>query len=49
MGGMLTLGLGGNLWAGGDNDSDGTLAFHLPGTTVSIGGKNVVKNGELEL
>lgn len=49
MGGMLTLALGNNSWAGGDNDSDAGLSFHLPGTTVSIGGKNVVKNGELKL
>jgi leucyl aminopeptidase (aminopeptidase T) len=49
MGGMLTLNLGNNLWAGGENDSDAALSFHLPGTTVSIGGKNVVRNGELKL
>ncbi len=49
MGGMLTLGLGNNSWAGGDNDSDAALNLHVPGTTVSIGGKNVVKNGELKL
>ena len=49
MGGMLTLGLGNNSWAGGENDSDAALNFHLPGTTVSIGGKNVIKNGELKL
>ena len=47
MGGMVTLGVGNNIWAGGDNDSDAALSFHLPGTTVSIDGKTVVDNGKL--
>ena len=47
MGGMVTLGLGNNSWAGGDNDSDAALSLHLPGTTLSIGGETVVKGGEL--
>jgi leucyl aminopeptidase (aminopeptidase T) len=49
MGGMLTLLLGNNSWAGGDNDSDAALSLHMPGTSVSIGGKSVIKNGELSL
>jgi leucyl aminopeptidase (aminopeptidase T) len=49
MGGMLTLLLGNNSWAGGDNDSDAALSLHMPGTSVSIGGKSVINNGELSL
>jgi aminopeptidase len=49
MGGMVTLGLGGFLWARCENDADAALAFHLPGSTVSIDGKNVIINGELRL
>lgn len=48
MGGMLTVHLGSNLWAGCENDADAGLSFHVPGATVSIGGKTVVKNGKLE-
>ena len=47
MGGMLTVNLGNNSWAGCDNDSDAALSLHVPGTTVSIGGKTVVRNGQL--
>ena len=47
MGGMVTLGMGNNIWAGGDNDSDAALGFHLPDTTVAINGKTVVDEGEL--
>ncbi len=49
MGGMLTVNLGNSLWAGCDNDSDAGISFHVPGTTVSIEGKTVVKNGQLAL
>lgn len=47
MGGMVTLGLGNNIWAGGENDSDAALGLHVPGTTLTIDGKMVVKDGEL--
>ena len=47
MGGMVTLGLGNNSWAGGENDSDAALALHVPGTTLSINGKTIVKDGKL--
>ena len=48
MGGMVTLGLGNNSWAGGDNDADSGLTFHAIGTTLSIDGKTVVENGSLQ-
>lgn len=47
MGGMTSIALGNNGWAGGDNDADGTFSVHLAGTTVEIGGTVVAKNGEL--
>ncbi len=48
MGGMVTLGLGNNSWAGGDNDSDAGATFHAVGTTLSIDGKSIVENGQLQ-
>ena len=47
MGGMVTLGMGNNIWAGGDNDSTEAMGFHLPSTTVAINGMTVVDEGEL--
>lgn len=47
MGGMVTFALGNNSWAGGENDSDAALSLHVPGTTLSIDGKTVVKDGKL--
>ena len=47
MGGMVTLGLGNNTWAGGDNDADAGATFHAIGTSLSIDGKAVVENGSL--
>lgn len=47
MGGMVTLGLGNNSWAGGDNDADSGVTFHAIGTSLSIDGKSVVENGSL--
>lgn len=47
MGGMVTVVLGNNSWAGGDNDSDAAATFHAIGTSLSIDGKSVVENGSL--
>ena len=47
MGGMVTILLGNNSWAGGDNDSDAAATFHAIGTSLSIDGKAVVENGSL--
>ena len=47
MGGVVTVALGNNVWAGGDNDADGTLSLHLAGTTVDVGGTTVAKSGKL--
>ncbi|MDH3645881.1 MAG: aminopeptidase [Gammaproteobacteria bacterium] len=47
MGGMTSIALGNNAWAGGDNDADGTFNVHLAGTTVDVGGTRVTSAGEL--
>ena len=47
MGGMATVALGNNAWAGGDNNADGTFNIHMPGTTVDIAGTRVTSAGEL--
>jgi len=47
MGGMVTLQVGNNSWAGGNNNADAGLSFHVAGTTLTIDGKKVVGNGEL--
>jgi leucyl aminopeptidase (aminopeptidase T) len=46
--GIVTIGIGGNVWAGGDNDSGYELYLHLTNATATIDGKAIVKNGELK-
>jgi leucyl aminopeptidase (aminopeptidase T) len=48
MAGMVTLGIGNNGWAGGNVDADVGFTFHLPKSTLSIDGKTIVSNGELQ-
>ena len=48
MGGMVTLVIGDNTWAGGNVKSGTSFNFHLPNTTASIDGVSVVSNGELK-
>ncbi|NNF67616.1 MAG: aminopeptidase [Gammaproteobacteria bacterium] len=47
MGGMVTVGMGNNSWAGGDNDADGNYSIHLTGADVEVGGNRVASNGKL--
>ncbi len=47
--GMITLGIGNNLWAGGSNDAGNGLSFFVPGSTVKLDGKTLVDNGKLKL
>lgn len=47
MGGMVTVGIGNNAWAGGDNDSDAALSFHIAGATLTVGGMTIVRDGHL--
>jgi aminopeptidase len=43
--GTVTLSVGNNTWAGGDNDVSFGLSLFLPGSTVSLDGKPLVENG----
>jgi aminopeptidase len=47
--GTVTVGVGNNLWAGGDNKTPYGYFVSLPGTTVTLDGKSVVDAGQLKL
>jgi leucyl aminopeptidase (aminopeptidase T) len=47
--GMVTVGIGNNAWAGGDNKVSYNLQNYLPGSTVTLDGKTVVEAGVLKL
>ncbi len=47
--GTVTLGLGNNVWAGGDNKGSYNYGVSLAGTTVTLDGKPVVEAGQLKL
>lgn len=47
--GMVTIGVGNNMFFGGDNNAPFFLAAHLPGTTVTLDGKTIVEGGRLKL
>lgn len=47
--GTVTLGVGNNAWAGGDNKAPYGYFVSLPGTTVTLDGKTVVEAGQLKL
>jgi leucyl aminopeptidase (aminopeptidase T) len=47
--GTVTLGLGNNVWAGGDNKTAYNYGVSLAGTTVTLDGKPVVEAGQLKL
>ena len=47
--GMVTVGIGNNTWAGGDNKVSYGMTNYLPGSTVTVDGKTVVENGVLKL
>ena len=46
--GMVTVGIGNNQWAGGENKNAFSLPTFLPGSTVKVDGKVVVENGTLK-
>jgi leucyl aminopeptidase (aminopeptidase T) len=46
--GMVSVGAGNNVWAGGTNNSPGGAGGHLAGCTVKIDGKVIVENGALK-
>ena len=45
--GMITIGIGGNVWAGGSNNSPYAFQGYLPGGTLLVDKKPLVKNGKL--
>jgi leucyl aminopeptidase (aminopeptidase T) len=47
--GMVTVGIGNNSWAGGDNKVSYGLTTFLPGSTVTLDGKTILENGVLKL
>lgn len=47
--GMVSIGTGGNAWAGGTNTIGGGVVGQLPGATVKIDGRTIVENGVLKL
>ncbi|HEX8737753.1 MAG TPA: aminopeptidase [Pyrinomonadaceae bacterium] len=47
--GMVSVGTGGNTWAGGTNTVSYGLGGQLAGATVKIDGKTIVENGVLKL
>jgi len=47
--GTVTVGVGNNIWAGGDNKTTYGYFVSLPGTTVTLDGKPVVEAGQLKL
>jgi leucyl aminopeptidase (aminopeptidase T) len=46
--GMVSVGLGDNTWAGGNVKSNFDFSGHIPGCTLTVGGKPVVVGGKLE-
>jgi len=46
---MVTVGIGNNAWAGGENKIAYGLTSYLPGSTVTLDGKTVVEAGALKL
>ena len=46
--GMVTVGIGGNDWAGGENNSGYALSLFLKGATVTVDSKAIVEKGMLK-
>jgi len=46
--GMVTVGVGNNVWAGGDNEVGFGLAPYLPNATVAVDGRVLIRDGKLE-
>jgi leucyl aminopeptidase (aminopeptidase T) len=45
--GMVTVGVGNNAWAGGGNNSNFSIYPFLPGSTVTVDGTELIRDGEL--
>jgi aminopeptidase len=46
--GMVTIGTGNNIWAGGENNNSLSFSYFLPGSTLKVDGKALVENGVLK-
>lgn len=46
--GMVTVGIGDNTWAGGENNSPFEFYNHLSGATLTVDGKVIVEKGKLK-
>lgn len=46
--GMVTIGIGNNVWAGGENKTSYSLASFLPGSTLKVDEKVLIENGILK-
>jgi leucyl aminopeptidase (aminopeptidase T) len=47
--GTITVGLGNNQWAGGDDKAPYGYTVFLPGSTVTLDGKTVIESGQLKI
>ena len=47
--GMVSVGIGNNVWAGGNNNVTFGLTCHITGSTLEIDGRTLVAGGELQL
>src|SRR5215210_4375712 len=47
--GMITIGIGNNLWAGGDNTGDFGFVVQIPNATLTVDSTTVVDAGKLVL
>ncbi len=47
MGGMVTLGVGDNSWAGGSTRASTGFSFHIPNASVTVNGKALTDKGKL--
>ncbi|WP_163324138.1 aminopeptidase [Draconibacterium mangrovi] len=45
--GTITLGIGNNFWANGDNDSNAGIQFHLTGSKVTVDNTAIIDEGKL--
>ena len=46
--GMVTIGVGNNVWAGGENKTPFSMSSFLPGSTLKVDGKVLIENGILK-
>ncbi|PYS98091.1 MAG: hypothetical protein DMF65_10610, partial [Acidobacteria bacterium] len=47
--GSITVGIGNNTWAGGDDKTAYGYVIFLPGSTVTLDDKTVIENGQLKI